>query len=70
MPTGNGYFQHDPSVIDYAYTLVKELDQHDREQDRLYRKAHPYTTSEPKNRSKQGGMIEAGTRKEKNKNDT
>jgi hypothetical protein len=63
MTTGNGYFEHDPAVIDLAYSLVKEYDRHDREQD----KRHPYVSPQPKNRSKQGGMIEAGTRKAKRK---
>jgi hypothetical protein len=33
--SSNGYFQHDPSVIAFAYTLVKEYEEHDRAQDRI-----------------------------------
>lgn len=29
-----GVFQHDPSVFDLAYQLVKEYEEHEREQDR------------------------------------
>lgn len=65
MASGNGYFQHDRSVIDFAYSLVKEYDDHEKVQDRIYRRAHPYVPQSPKNRSKQGGMIVAGTRKQK-----
>jgi hypothetical protein len=68
MSTSNGYFEHDQSVIEFAFILVKEYDKHEREQDRLLRKTNPYVSPEPKNRSKQGGTILAGGRKEKRDN--
>jgi hypothetical protein len=57
MATGNGYFQHTQTVMDFAYRLVKEYEQHEIKQDRAYRKAHPFTPIKPKRVSKPGGMI-------------
>ena len=57
MATGNGYFQHSQSVMALAYKLVKEYEQHEREQDRAVRKANPYTPRKPKRVSKPGGML-------------
>lgn len=31
----DGYFQHPKAVYDYAHELVREYDEHQREQDRL-----------------------------------
>lgn len=58
MATGNGYFQHSQSVMAFAYRLVKEYEQHEREQDRAGRSsADPYTSRKPKRVSRPGGMI-------------
>ena len=35
------YFEHDPSVIAYAYTLVKEYDDHEKAESRKFKKKHP-----------------------------
>jgi len=34
----NGYFLHDPGIIEFAYQLVREYDEHQKEQDKLARK--------------------------------
>jgi len=63
MATGNGYFVHSQAVMELAYILVKEYDQHEREQDRLWKKAHGPQPKSSKSWSKQGGMIkDADTR--------
>lgn len=33
MPFEGGIFQHDPSVIDFAYQLIRDYEEHEREQD-------------------------------------
>jgi len=35
-------FEHDPSVIAFAYQLVGEYDKHQREQDKLHHKNNPH----------------------------
>jgi hypothetical protein len=34
-------FEHDPSVIDYAYQLVKEYDDHQRAEDAKFKRGNP-----------------------------
>jgi len=50
-------FEHPPGVIDYAYALVDEYIQHEKEQDRLWKKKNPkLVTKTKRKRSKPGGM--------------
>ena len=57
MGSNNGYFQHPKGVIDFAYQLVKEYDDHEKEQDRIWRQANPAKVTKSKSYSKPGGMI-------------
>jgi len=45
-------FEHDPSVIAFAYQLVKEYEEHGKEQDRVWYEKHPNLTKpEPERKS-------------------
>jgi hypothetical protein len=57
MQSSNGYFQHDPAVIAYAWLLVNEYIRHERKQDKL----HPVVRVEPKRVWPKGGMIKNAT---------
>lgn len=41
-------FIHSPDVIDYAYQLVKEYDEHQRKEDRKFYKNNPNLKSKSK----------------------
>ena len=53
MQSSNGYFQHDPAVIAFAWLLVKEYMQHEKEQDKL----NPFNRITPQKVWAKGGMI-------------
>jgi len=57
MATGNGYFVHSQDVMELAYSLVKGYDEHEREQDKIWRTDSRRIKSKVKKFSKQGGMI-------------
>jgi hypothetical protein len=58
MKSNNGYFEHDPAVMAFAYELVNEYVRHEREQDKIVRKATGFVRTKPKTIWKTGGMVE------------
>ena len=53
----NTRFEHSQGTMAYAYALVKEYDDHQKEQDRLQREARPGFYDKFKNtRNTRGGM--------------
>ena len=50
-------FEHPRGVIDFAYELVAEYDRHEREQDKLWKRANPKKVTKTNKFSKPGGMI-------------
>ena len=57
MSGSNGYFEHDREVIDFAYRLVKEYDDHETNHDRAWARANPSKLTNTTKRSKIGGML-------------
>ena len=47
-------FEHSPTVINYAYQLVKEYEKHEREQDKLQRE---FKRTKPRKVWVPGGML-------------